>query len=406
MNYIKDILMGALERDNEIAYDEDTGEPIDIGNDKASPMAVTSRSNISSLLGGEKAFLSLINKAHKLSMKIVIDSLSRISSSRAHRKYRNILLRYLDTQGKLQICYGRDGKSVRYEDSAILNYRKKESWDLLINEIKILIGKYKIDGIHLDNCQAWPQIMELDTAELFRIDIDGKPAYTPLEILNGEIVMPNVESGYWDTDYYDSYANPLLIKLTKSIWNYFPNFIFIGECWLNEKFSQRHVSLTKSGIVPRLYTLPMILCEVLGKKIQRDGRIDSAPPTDITLIKDWYNENYKDLPKGALLIQSSSGQVWPYPALLYGRGNWSAVDLLFSLPDMVADTVLSYNQCQEMLTKDNRFIECHYRIILNMDYVWRMGQDDFVLKDGSKVPISTRRKKEVKAAYMHYMAHR
>ena len=327
-------IMGALERDNEIAYDEETGEPIDIGNDKASPMAVTSRSNISSLLGGEKAFMSLINKAHKLSMKIVIDSLSRISSSRAHRKYRDILLRYLDTQGKLQICYGSDGKSVRYEDSAILNYRKKESWDILINEIKILIGKYKIDGIHLDNCQAWPQIMELDTAELFRIDIDGKPAYTPLEILNGEIVMPNVESGYWDTDYYDSYANPLLIKLTKSVWNFFPNFIFIGECWLNEKFSQRHVSLTKSGIVPRLYTLPMILCEVLGKKIQRDGRIDSAPPTDITLIKDWYNENYKDLPEGALLIQSSSGQVWPYPALLYGRGNWSAVDLLFSLPDI------------------------------------------------------------------------
>ena len=327
-------IMGALERDNEIAYDEETGVPIDIGNQKASPMAVTSRSNISSLLGGEKSFQSLINKAHKLSMKVVIDSLSRISSSRAHRKYRDILLRYLDSQGKLQICYGSDGKSVRYEDSAILNYRKKESWDMLINEIKILIEKYKIDGVHLDNCQAWPQIMEMDTAELYRIDIDGKPAYTPLEIINGEIVMPNVENGYWDTDNFESYANPLLVKLTKEIWNLYPNFIFIGECWLNEKFSQRHVSLTRSGIIPRLYTLPIILCEVLGKKIQRDGRIDSVAPTDITLIKDWYNENYKELPKGALLIQSSSGQVWPYPALLYGRGNWSAVDLLFTLPDI------------------------------------------------------------------------
>ncbi len=327
-------VMGALERDNEIAYDDETGTPIDIGNYKASPMAVTSRSNLSSLLGGEKPFLSLINKAHKLSIKIIIDSLSRISSSRAHRKYRDILLRYLDSQGKLQICYGSDGKSVRYEDSAILNYRKKEAWDMLINEIKILIEKYKIDGVHLDNCQAWPQIMELDTAELYRIDIDGKPAYTPFDILNGEIVMPNVEQGYWDTDSFESYANPLLIKLTKSIWNLYPNFIFIGECWLNEKFYQRHISLTKSGIIPRLYTLPIILCEVLGKKIQRDGRIDSVPPTDITLIKEWYNENYKELPEGALLIQSSSGQVWPYPSLLYGRGNWSAVDLLFSLPDI------------------------------------------------------------------------
>lgn len=72
----------------------------------------------------------------------------------------------------------------------------------------------------------------------------------------------------------------------------------------------------------------------LEKKIQRDGRIDSVSPSDISLIKDWYNENYKDLPEGALIVQSTSGQVWPYPALLYGRGNWSAVDLLFSLPDL------------------------------------------------------------------------
>ena len=327
-------IMGALERDNEIAYDEQTGEFIDIGNDKASPMAITSRCNISSLLGGGHDFESLINKAHGLSIKIIIDSLSRISSSRAHRKYRDILLRYLDSQGKMQICYGSDGKSVRYEDSAILNYRKKESWDLLISEIKILIDKYNIDGVHLDNCQAWPQIMELDTAELYRIDVDGQPAYSSLEILNGEIVMPNKESGYWDTDLSETYANPLLIKLTKALWNSYPNFIFIGECWLNEKFSQRHINLTRSGIIPRLYTLPIVLCEVLGKKIQRDGRIDQVPPSDITIIKEWYNENYKDLPKGALLIQSSCGQVWPYPALLYGRGNWSAVDLLFSLPEI------------------------------------------------------------------------
>ena len=327
-------IMGALERDNEIAYDEQTGDFIDIANDNASPMAVTSRCNISSLLGGNNDFKSLMNKAHGLSIKIIIDSLSRISSSRAHRKYRDILLRYLDLQGKLQICYGSDGKSVRYEDSAILNYRKKESWDLLITEIKTLIDKYNIDGVHLDNCQAWPQIMELDTAELYRIDVDGHPAYTSLDILNGEIVMPNKESGYWDTDLCETYANPLLIKLTKAIWNYYPNFIFIGECWLNEKFSQRHINLTKSGVIPRLYTLPIVLCEVLGKKIQRDGRIDQVPPSDITIIEEWYNENYKGLPKGSLLIQSSCGQVWPYPALLYGRGNWSAVDLLFSLPEI------------------------------------------------------------------------
>lgn len=45
-------------------------------------------------------------------------------------------------------------------------------------------------------------------------------------------------------------------------------------------------------------------------------------------------ENHQFLPEGAITIQASCGQVWPYPALLYGRGNWTAVDLLFTLPDI------------------------------------------------------------------------
>ena len=83
-----------------------------------------------------------------------------------------------------------------------------------------------------------------------------------------------------------------------------------------------------------MYTLPIIICEMLGKHIKRNGEIESVCPKDVNIIKDWYSENYNNLPDGSLLIQSSSGQVWPYPALLYGRGNWSAVDLLFSLPDI------------------------------------------------------------------------
>ena len=77
--------MGALERDNQIYFDDKTFEIIDIANPDSSPMAVIDRSTISNLLGGEKAFKSLIEKAKKFSMKIIIDSLARISSSRFHR---------------------------------------------------------------------------------------------------------------------------------------------------------------------------------------------------------------------------------------------------------------------------------------------------------------------------------
>ena len=40
--------MGALERDNNIAYDEETGKAIDIANTVAFPMTIKNRSSISS----------------------------------------------------------------------------------------------------------------------------------------------------------------------------------------------------------------------------------------------------------------------------------------------------------------------------------------------------------------------
>ena len=80
-------IMGALERDNLIYIDDKTEEIIDIGNMDCSPMAIICRSTISRLLGGDKAFKSLIDKAKKFSIKIIIDSLARISSSRHHRLY-------------------------------------------------------------------------------------------------------------------------------------------------------------------------------------------------------------------------------------------------------------------------------------------------------------------------------
>lgn len=327
-------IMGALERDNHIVYDESSGEVVDIADTEASPTAVTSRDTVSNLLGGDKDFHSLINKANKFSMKILVDSFTRISSSRYHRKYRNILLNTLDDKGKITICYGTDGHSVAFEDSAVLNYRKVESWDLLVEDMLNFTKKYKIDGMHLDNCQSWPQVMQIDHDEMFRIDSDGQPAYSALEILNGEIVVRDEDSGYWGSDLIDQYPNPMLIKLTKAIWKEFPNFIFVGECWSSQKFHNRHIVLAKSGVIPRMYTLPRALSAVFGRRIHRNGYIELCKPSSVSIFKDWLTENYQLLPEGSVVIQSSCGQVWPYPALLYGRGNWSAVDLLFSLPDV------------------------------------------------------------------------
>lgn len=87
------------------------------------------------MLGGDEGFKKVMIQAKLSKMKIIIDCLARISSSRNHRKYRDLMLFYLDHEGRRKICYGTDGQAINYKDTAMLNYRKIETWDLLINEV-------------------------------------------------------------------------------------------------------------------------------------------------------------------------------------------------------------------------------------------------------------------------------
>ena len=60
---------------------------------------------------------------------------------------------------------------------------------MLIDEVLEFSEKFGVDGIHLDNGQAWPQILEADIEELSRNDVDGQPAYTAEDFMNGEVVI-------------------------------------------------------------------------------------------------------------------------------------------------------------------------------------------------------------------------
>ena len=119
-------------------------------------MAVTTRDTANKMLGGDIGLKAIVEKAKKRNVKIIVDSLARVSSSRHHRKYKDLLLHYLNEDGRREICYGTDGQAQNFMDTAMLNYRKIESWDLLIDEIITYADKLDIDGIHLDNGQAWP----------------------------------------------------------------------------------------------------------------------------------------------------------------------------------------------------------------------------------------------------------
>jgi len=103
-------LMGALERDNYPFLNKYTNE-VDFRKDDASALAAIDRSKINQMLGGDQGLAGVVQAAKKNKIKIIIDSLARISSSRFHRKYKSLLLNYLDEDGRRHIAYGTDGQA-------------------------------------------------------------------------------------------------------------------------------------------------------------------------------------------------------------------------------------------------------------------------------------------------------
>lgn len=120
-------LSGVFERDN-LPTAEVYRKP------NASPMAFTYRTLACKMLGGDEGLKRLITRAHSLGIKVIVDCSVRVSSSHMSKQYEGLRLRAVDDQGRIVFHYGANGKSLSYDDTTVLNYRKKESWDLLLEE--------------------------------------------------------------------------------------------------------------------------------------------------------------------------------------------------------------------------------------------------------------------------------
>ena len=350
-------IMGALERDNEMTYESDDNRITSVENPGAAPLGVISRDTISNFLGGPLEFTNLVSKAKNKGIKIIIDALIKIAAANIGSQYKNLLLKYKDNNKIIQSYYFTNIDCLAYENSTMLNYRKTEAWNLFIAEIEKLINKYKISGINLVDCQTYPEIYEMDLKELTRINSNGTRVYSDLDYIHGEIVKPNKLSGFWNTDVFNKYSNPFLIKLTKNIWKKYPYFIFIGDCWTvnsdglfsNDKscassdehtFASRERLLIRCGVIPKLYSYPTTMSNLLigsrpSKPVFPFTLQTPENPSNSSLstqIKTWYKKIHRILPENSLVIHCSSSSFFPYPFVLYEKGVFSAADLLFFLP--------------------------------------------------------------------------
>jgi hypothetical protein len=114
-------------------------------------------------------------------------------------------------------------------------------------QIVTLHRSFGVESVYLSECQSYPLVMALDVQEMLRLDADGKAAYSPLEVLEGDVVISNHEVGYWSTRLCHSYPNPLLVKLTRAMWEECDTFTVYGECHWG-----RAPSVVRSGVVPHV----------------------------------------------------------------------------------------------------------------------------------------------------------
>lgn len=92
----------------------------------------------------------------------------------------------------------------------------------------------------------------------------------------------------------------------------------------------------------------------------------------------------------------------PFSRILYidcGQGRNGVIHL----GDKDITTVNTYQELAEPLLTDERFLECYHRLLVNMDYITSMEEEQFHLSCDCLIPISRRKKKDVKHLYLQYL---
>lgn len=100
-----------------------------------------------------------------------------------------------------------------------------------------------------------------------------------------------------------------------------------------------------------------------------------------------------------MLDLSPYGYSLPIPAgsILYAE----VLDhnMLLHLEDRILTLRMTMTELKSLLAEDQRFVECHRGIILNLDAVDSTGNGVFYLKNGSTVPVSRRKRAALEQAY-------
>lgn len=112
-------------------------------------------------------------------------------------------------------------------------------------------------------------------------------------------------------------------------------------------------------------------------------------------------------PRDKLLTVRAGGMSFsvPYKKIRYVDID-SRHNVCIHIPDKKISTANHYEDICEILSDDARFLECYHRLIVNMDFIRLMEGEDFILTDGTRIPISKRKNRAAKQKYLSYLIER
>ncbi len=191
----------------------------------------------------------------------------------------------------------------------------------------------------MDNGYDWPPIYKMNEEELFRRENPNDPrVYSDEEIFEGVIVVPSKIAGFWASPLHILYPNPFVIKFCKKLWEKNPNLLLISETLDIPDHNPRLVTIIRSGPIPRSFQLPKALSQIAGHYLSSSGSISQVQPKHVSSLKKWYESFTKLLPKGTVLINSTTSPIWPYLAYIFKRSTWAIIDLMFLMPALTMTT--------------------------------------------------------------------
>lgn len=256
-----------------------------------SPFAPMSLTTLEKQLGGEEEFRDLVGRAHQLDINVIVDIVPHLNR-RATEVPDDWRVRCYDGSGNLVVRASTDGKFGSWNDGALLNYRKLEVWEWLVDSVVKLIREFDIDGIRFDSAHAVPVMMQRNNYP-FRFN-ESRPHE---EMVEGTIIVNDREddhlitTGYYDSACRDLIANPFQTFFVGAIQQALREvgkgfFVYLAECyWGRERY------LSRSGIIPYNSALFKICENIIHGK------------TDVREIYHLYDNYYPHaLPPGTELL--------------------------------------------------------------------------------------------------------